>query len=101
MAEGARIVGRRAELETLGHALAALDEGSAAMLYVVGEPGIGKTRLLAELHAQALARRHLVLAGRAAEFERDLPFGLFVAALDDYLASLTDDGGLALPAEWG
>ena len=103
MAEGAQIVGRRAELETLGRALAELDDGAAAMLFVVGEPGIGKTRLLAELHAQAHARRHLVLVGRAAEFERDLPFGLFVAALDDYLASLTDGdgrgGGLALPAE--
>ena len=96
MAEEARIVGRQAELETLGRALAALDEGSAAMLYVVGEPGIGKTRLLAELQARAHARRHLVLAGRAAEFERDLPFGLFVAALDDYLASLTDDELAAL-----
>ncbi len=103
MAEGARIVGRRAELETLGHALDALGEGSPPILYVVGEPGIGKTRLLAELHARSHARRHLVLVGRAAEFERDLPFGLFVAALDDYLASLTDDGGgsLALPAELG
>ncbi len=109
MAEGTQIVGRRAELETLGRALAALDEGTSAMLYLVGEPGIGKTRLLAELHAQAQARRHLVLVGRAAEFERDLPFGLFVAALDDYLASLTDNDnggggggpGLPLPAELG
>ena len=66
-----------------------LDDDSAAMLYLVGEPGIGKTRLLAELQARAHGLRHLVLGGRAAEFERDLPFGLFVAALDDYLASLT------------
>ncbi len=91
MAEETRIVGRQAELGTLDRSLAALDRGSAAMLFLVGEPGIGKTRLLAELQAQAHARRHLVLGGRAAEFERDLPFGLFVAALDDYLASLGDD----------
>ncbi len=100
MAEGARIVGRRAELDIVGRALAALDDGATPLLYVVGEPGIGKTRLLAELHTQAHARRHLVLGGRAAEFERDLPFGLFVAALDDYLASLTGDE-VALPAELG
>ena len=102
MAESAGIVGRGAELETLGHALAELDDGSGSMLYVVGEPGIGKTRLLAELHTRAHARRHLVLGGRAAEFERDLPFGLFVAALDDHLASLTDDRSApALAAELG
>ena len=89
MAEEARIVGRRVELATVDRAMARLEDGSAAMLYLVGEPGIGKTRLLAELQARAHGRRHLVLGGRAAEFERDLPFGLFVAALDDYLASLT------------
>ena len=29
-----------------------------------------------------------MLEGRAAEFERDIPFGLIVDALNDYLASL-------------
>ena len=96
MAEEARIVGRQAELATVDRAMAALDDDSAAMLYLVGEPGIGKTRLLAELQARAHDRRHLVLVGRAAEFERDMPFGLFVAALDDYLASLSDDELAAL-----
>ena len=90
MAEEARIVGRQVELAAVDRAMARLDDDSAAMLYLVGEPGIGKTRLLAELQARAHERRHLVLGGRAAEFDRDLPFGLFVAALDDYLASLDD-----------
>ncbi len=91
MAEEERIVGRQAELAAAERAMAALEGDTPAMLYVVGEPGIGKTRLLAELQARAHDRRYLVLAGRAAEFERNLPFGLFVAALDDYLASLGDD----------
>ena len=43
-----------------------------------GEPGIGKTRLLAELRERADSRGHLVLAGSAAEFERDMPFGVWV-----------------------
>ncbi len=96
MAEETRIVGRQVELATVDRAMAALDDESAAMLFVVGEPGIGKTRLLTELQARAHGLRHLVLSGRAAEFERDLPFGLFVAALDDYLASLSDDELAAL-----
>ena len=54
---------------------------------VVGEPGIGKTRLLAELAARADARGHLVLAGSASELERDLPFWVFVDALDEYVAA--------------
>ena len=40
------------------------------------------------LSALAAGRGWLVLAGRAAEFERELPFGVLVDALDDHLASL-------------
>ena len=42
-------VGRQVELEAIGGLLAALDGGGPAALAVAGEPGIGKTRLLAEL----------------------------------------------------
>jgi ATP/maltotriose-dependent transcriptional regulator MalT len=52
-----------------------------------GEPGIGKTRLLSELAERAHERGHLVLAGRAAELERDLPFALLVDTLDRRLAA--------------
>jgi ATP/maltotriose-dependent transcriptional regulator MalT len=55
---------------------------------LVGEPGIGKTRLLAELAARADARGHLVLTGSASELERDLPFWVFVDALDEYADGL-------------
>jgi DNA-binding CsgD family transcriptional regulator len=82
------LIGRRVELGALEQALHALASGPAGVVLVTGEPGIGKTRLLAELCARAEESGHLVLAGRAAEFEHDLPFGVFVAALDDYLASL-------------
>ena len=50
--------------------------------------GNRKSRLLAELCARAEDRGYLLLDGRAAEFERDIPFGLIVDALNDYLGSL-------------
>jgi predicted ATPase len=49
-----------------------------------GEPGIGKTRLLTELAARADTEQ-LVLFGSASELERDLPYYVFVDALDEYL----------------
>ena len=55
---------------------------------MVGAAGIGKTRLVAELAARADARGHIVLTGSSAEFERDLPFGVFVEALDEYIESV-------------
>src|SRR4051794_5732503 len=83
-----RLVGRDAELRRIERALDGLGRRSAAVLALVGEPGIGKTRLLGELEARAAARDHVVLAGRAAEFERDLPFAVVTDALDRRLAEL-------------
>lgn len=82
------LVGRARELDAVDNALARLAEGEPWMIEVVGEPGIGKSSLLSELAARAVARGCLVLGGRAAEFERDVPFGLIADALNDYLGSL-------------
>ena len=84
----AHLVGRTAELGSLDHALSELDRGRSVALELVGEPGIGKTRLLAELAKRADARRHLVLSGSASELEVDLPFWVFVDALDEYVQGL-------------
>jgi DNA-binding NarL/FixJ family response regulator len=94
-----QLVGRTTERGALDRALADLGRGKPGALEFVGEPGIGKTRLLAELGARADTQGQLVLSGSASELERDLPFWVFVDALDEYvqgleprrLASLDDD----------
>lgn len=83
-----RLVGRADELALLDEVLGGLEGGRGALLQVVGDPGIGKTRLLLELDRRAKERGHLVLAGRASELERDLPHSIFVDALDEYLRTL-------------
>src|SRR5690349_15944698 len=88
------LVGRAAELEALDRALNQLERRRWSALELLGEPGIGKTRLLAELGARADARRFLVLTGSASELEHELPFGIFVDALDEYVRAL---GPGALP----
>ena len=65
---------------------------------VVGEPGIGKSALLAGLAGWAAHHGQLVLRGRAAQFERDVPFQVFVDALDDYLDAQNPRLFDALPA---
>src|SRR5262245_10054814 len=86
--EHSPLVGRADEITSLEQLLDGLDRGESAHIELTGEPGIGKTRLLAELVSRAEPRGHLVLSGAASELERDLPFAVFVAALDDYLAGL-------------
>ena len=83
----ARLVGRDTELEQLVAALDALADRAPAYVALEGEPGIGKTRLLDELRARAEDRGHVVLSGAAAEFERDMPFSVWVDALDAYVLS--------------
>jgi DNA-binding NarL/FixJ family response regulator/tetratricopeptide (TPR) repeat protein len=82
-------VGRERELRALMGALDRLVPSVASeWVHVTGEPGIGKSRLLAEFAAQAERGRCLVLTGRAAELERDVPYAMFVDALDAYLGAM-------------
>jgi DNA-binding CsgD family transcriptional regulator len=88
MAVAEHLVGRAAELTLFDRLIAELDGGSSAAVELIGEPGIGKTRLLAELAARADAHGSLVLSGSASELEQDLPFWVFVDAFDEYLQGL-------------
>jgi predicted ATPase/DNA-binding CsgD family transcriptional regulator len=85
---GPQLVGRDREVAVLMDLLAQARAGVPRFAQVTGEPGIGKTYLLAEIGRRADADGWLVLSGRASELERELPFGLVVDAFDTYLASL-------------
>jgi predicted ATPase len=50
--------------------------GHPAVILIEGEAGIGKTRLLDEVLADARGRGMQVAAGQAEELERTRPFGL-------------------------
>src|SRR5918992_2268485 len=85
---GEQLVGRAETCGVFDDALIELDRGRSGALALAGEPGVGKTRLLEELGARADVRGQLVLSGSASELERDLPFWVFVDALDEYLQGL-------------
>ncbi len=93
------MVGREDELEHLEAALDALTEGRPAYVAIEGEPGIGKTRLLDELRSRAEERGHVVLSGAAAEFESEMPFSVWVDALDAYVVSQDFAGHVAWDEE--
>ncbi|MFC4536141.1 helix-turn-helix transcriptional regulator [Sphaerisporangium dianthi] len=87
----APLVGRRDALKSFSQAVEAAVSRGFQFLAVVGEPGAGKTRLLAELAASATRRGFTALWGRAAEFEQIMPFSALVDALDDHLEARRDD----------
>ncbi|GGJ80469.1 transcriptional regulator [Pilimelia anulata] len=80
-------VGRDAELARL-RTLLAPDVRHWA-LAVCGDPGIGKSRLLEALAAEAAAAGTWVLRGVAAEYEQDLPFGVLCDAWHEQLGLLS------------
>lgn len=81
------IVGRDEELALIDRLLDGLGERRPAFLFLDGEPGIGKTRLLEALGEETEGRGWLLLDSRATEFESDVPFAVFGDACDGYLAA--------------
>ncbi|MCU7730693.1 AAA family ATPase [Actinoplanes sp. KI2] len=92
------MIGREAEWRTVVDALRSLGDGSQ-VIEVVGEPGIGKTRLLAELAGYAREHRLLTLTGRATEFESEMPFAVLTEALDDHVRLHGESLRARLPAD--
>lgn len=74
-----------------------LSAGRSASLYIIGEPGLGKTSLLDLAAALAAARGLATGQGRGRPMETTLPFGLMTQALDglDAGSLLAEDGATA------
>ncbi|MBV9337946.1 MAG: AAA family ATPase, partial [Solirubrobacterales bacterium] len=77
-------VGRQAEIDVLADAWRLALKGSLRTALLAGEPGIGKTRLAAELARRAHAEGAVVLFGRCDE-DLGVPFQPFSEALRAYV----------------
>jgi DNA-binding SARP family transcriptional activator len=74
------LIGRERERAVLQAALETAWAGAGRVVTVLGEAGIGKSRLVGALAADASGHGGGVLVGRAYESERGLPFGLWIDA---------------------
>jgi DNA-binding SARP family transcriptional activator/tetratricopeptide (TPR) repeat protein len=84
------LVGRARESALLGDWWTSVREGAGRLLLVDGDPGIGKTRLVAELARTVESNGALVLWGRCDE-DPVAPFQPFAEALGRYFQSLSAD----------
>ena len=83
------VLGRETELAHLSELLAAARDGSGGALVIRGDPGVGKTRLLAA--AADSAADFDVLSAAGVQSESDLAFGALSALLRPVLSGI---GGL-------
>jgi tetratricopeptide (TPR) repeat protein len=81
------LVGRDDQLTALEEALLATHRGEGQMVFLVGEAGIGKTRLAGELQRRALKHGTAVISGGCSEADLTLPYLPFIEAIGNYLAA--------------
>lgn len=92
-----RFVGRDRELELLRERCAALAGGTGGVVSIVGEPGLGKSRLLGELHSRVAAGAPsdpwsgLWLEGRSLSFGESLGYWPFQDMLRRWLGVAEED----------
>lgn len=76
------LIARDVELARLRRAVDRCVRGRGSIVVLEGEPGIGKTRLVEQVAAEARAVGATVLLGAAEELERRRPFAALAACFD-------------------
>ena len=95
----APLLGRETDLARLDQAYEEARRGDRPVVAIIGEAGIGKTRLVGELVTTLSSRSVRVLVGRAHETESDLPFGLWIPTFREG-GALADVVELVSRAPW-
>ncbi len=84
------LVGREKELAALRESVARLAEGHGGMTFILGDAGLGKSRLLAELK-QTLPVPVALLEGRCLLYGEDIPYWPFLQVLEDVFGITDQD----------
>ena len=80
-----RFVGRARELDLLCDTFARAAAGSGHVVFIAGDAGIGKSRLLAEFRRRIVHTPHRWIEGRCASYGSTTPFLPIIDALRRYL----------------
>ncbi len=90
-----RFVGREAEMAALEAALARATDGHGSVVGVVGEPGVGKSRLCHEFVQRCRARGLAVHGAQALAHGKSVPFLVMLELTRDYFGITDHDGDQA------
>ncbi len=90
--EVSQFVGREDELHLLSSRWRRVREGEGQSVLLVGEPGIGKTRLIEEFRSSIRAEPHLWIGAAGAPLFINTPFHAVIRMLDQGLDWRGEDG---------
>lgn len=85
------MVGRDHEMDTLELQIMKAINGEGSVVNVIGEAGIGKSRLIAELEKRDVMKRVTVLEGKAVSIGRNLSFHPIIDLLKKWTEIYDDD----------
>ncbi|MFZ1984201.1 MAG: serine/threonine-protein kinase PknK, partial [Desulfatitalea sp.] len=75
------LVGREEERETLFETFEQASAGEAKVMLVTGEPGIGKSALVNEIHKPMVGKRGYFLSGKYDLLRRNVPYSAIIQAI--------------------
>jgi predicted ATPase/class 3 adenylate cyclase len=83
-----KLYGREAHVAQLLAAFERVGEHGSALLLVAGDPGVGKSSLVSEVHRPIVERRGYVAAGKFDQLRRDVPFASLQQCLRGLVAQV-------------
>src|SRR5579864_9029949 len=75
------LIGREHEMSVVGQAVESAYDGRGSSILLLGEPGVGKSRLTREVALLGQQRRMLVVRGRCVDGGQSTPYRPFSEAL--------------------
>ena len=95
----ARLIGRDSLLRAMTDLAQCLQQGIGGLIWIEGEPGIGKSRLMAEFASTLSEKDILILQARATPQKTNRAFSLFADALTQMMGIQPLDSGEQIRAQ--
>ena len=86
-----RLYGREKELQVLIDAFDRITKGPIEITYVYGYSGIGKTRLIEELHSQISREQGFFASGKFDQYHKETPYFAFTQAFNNLVLQLLSE----------
>ncbi len=83
-----KLYGRDEEVNTLLTAFDRASQGRSELMLVCGQPGIGKTALVQEIHKPVTKRRGYFVTGKFSQLQRNTPYMAIIQAFTELIQQL-------------
>jgi predicted ATPase len=91
-----KLYGREKDIRKLISSFENVCTGEAIFLFITGEPGIGKTSLVNELHKQLIKTNSYFISGKSDQYKRDIPYFAIIEAFQGLANQILSESHLVI-----